>query len=394
MYIKRLLIDELRNLKQVSLDDFGTLNFFVGDNGAGKTSLLEAISIVSQGRSFRNNKVQTIISQQEPALRVFLECKDDHDNSYKLGIERDRKNQYAIRINGANAQTLAELTAILPVVVLDATAFDLLDGAPSIRRKFLDWGVFHVEHGFFEEWRSYNRALKQRNALLRNQDRNYQAYIHWDQSLVQHAIAIENYRLNYLEKFQKHLGHTLNALGAELEHTIFYKNGWNIERLDIDTIDEDKPVASADVLMDKLKEQFGRDLKYQTTHIGPHKADIQLRLQNNDVKDIYSRGQKKILVAAMKLAQAKTVKMSQSHKSPVLLLDDLPSELDDQHLALFLNYVCQEGYQCFITAVDDRIYKNKDRVKARMFHVERGKITPITNVSRGTISDEIIPTNH
>jgi DNA replication and repair protein RecF len=389
MFIKRLQIEELRNLKHVALDNLEVLNFFVGANGAGKTSLLEAISIVSQGRSFRNNKVQTVINQQESVLRVFIECSDEANTSHKLGIERDRKNQYVIRIDGANVQTLAQLSAILPVVVLDSTSFDLLDGSPSIRRRFIDWGVFHVEHGFYENWRSFNRALKQRNALLRAQVRDYTAYLPWDVELTFHAVAIEKHRLQFLDAYRPHLQSTLEALGAELDQEVFYKNGWTTDKIHLGET-ETLPAgalhetSTAEQLLGLLQSQFERDLKYQLTHLGPHKADIEMRRQRNDVKDIYSRGQKKVLVAAMKLAQAKTVKASNSHKSPVLLLDDLQSELDDFHLEKFLDYVKDEGYQCFITAVDDRIYKNNAHVKARMFHVERGKITPMIDVSRGT----------
>lgn len=388
MQIKRLLVEEIRNLKQVELEDLEVLNFFVGPNGAGKTSLLEAISIASQGRSFRNNKVQTVINQQESVLRVFIECIDEAGVHHKLGIERDRKSQYIIRIDGANAQTLAELSAILPVVVLDSCSFDLLDGPPSIRRKFIDWGVFHVEHGFYENWKAFNRALTQRNALLRAQVQDYKAYEPWDIELVNHAIEIERYRLHFLNAFHPHLHATLDALGAESGQRVYYKNGWNIDRIDMndgcDFPEAGSPPATASHLLSLLQLQFSRDLKFQATHIGPHKADMQLRLHRHDVKDIYSRGQKKALVAAMKLAQAKTVKASGNHKSPVLLLDDLPSELDDEHLQRFLQYVINEGYQCFITSVDDRIYKSNACLKARMFHVERGKITPIMDVSRGT----------
>ena len=378
MHINRVLIENLRNLKEVSVDDLAMLNFFIGPNGAGKTSLLEAVSLISQGRSFRNNKVQTVINQDETGLRVFLECTDDNDNTHKLGIQRDRKSQYLVRIDGATAATLAELSIILPTVVLDANAFDLLDGPSSIRRKFIDWGVFHVEHGFYDKWKAFNRILKQRNSLLRSKVTDYIMYEPWDMELVSLAIEIENYRLAFLNKYHAILLSTISILDEQLTtNTIFYKNGWGIERLDFQDIitEERKPLLAVD-LLSALKEQFARDCKYQRTHIGPHKADIQIRVNKNDVKDIYSRGQKKTLVAAMKLAQAKVVKSS-TYKRPVLLLDDLPSELDNEHLDRFLQYVVSEEYQCFITAVDDRIFKNNSYVKARMFHVERGKITPV-----------------
>jgi DNA replication and repair protein RecF len=386
MFIKRLLINELRNLKEISINDLGQLNYFIGPNGSGKTSLLEAIAIASQGRSFRSHKVQTVINQDHSALQVFVECEAPHGQTHKLGIERDRKNQYSIRIDGASAYTLAELSTILPVVVLDASAFDLLDGPGSLRRQFIDWGVFHVEHGFYAEWKAFNRILLQRNALLKAQVADYSLYHSWDAALVDHAMNIERHRLAYLSAFQQQLAITLQAMNVDISPSIYYKNGWGLDRLDVLAGADYALQLDAGQLMQALQAQFPRDIRYQTTHIGPHRADMQLRIDANDVKDIYSRGQKKMLVSAMKLAQAQTLKHSDGGKLPILLLDDLPSELDDQHLASFLRFVGNETYQCFITAVDDRAYRINAHLKARMFHVERGKISPMTDVSRGTLA--------
>ena len=146
MFIRRLLIEHVRNLQQVSLNELAQINFFIGENGSGKTSLLESIAIASQGRSFRHHKIQTVIQTEQAALQVFAECEADSGNVHKLGVRRDKHNDYQIRIDGSNASSLAELSTILPTLVLDASAFDLLDGAPSERCKFIDWGVFHVEH--------------------------------------------------------------------------------------------------------------------------------------------------------------------------------------------------------------------------------------------------------
>ena len=375
MFIEKINIENIRNLESISLKELATLNFLVGPNGSGKTSILESISIASQGRSFRNNKVQTVINQEQSALSVFLECKDNTEKAHKIGIHRDRKNNYKVRIDGGNAATLAELSSTLPTVSLDATAFELLDGSSSIRRKFVDWGVFHVEHSFYERWKIYNKALKQRNTLLKSGQNDYLLYEPWDKELVNSAIELERLRLSYLKTFKTIFIETLSFLDSSLtSDSIYYKNGWGLEKIefkDLDNIDGLLPEEST--LREALKSQFERDCKYQRTHIGAHRADILLKSGRNDVRDIYSRGQKKTIVAALKLAQAKVVK-NQTKKLPVLLLDDLPSELDDQHLSRFLEFVVQESYQAFITAVDDRIFVNNNYVNARMFHVERGKI--------------------
>ena len=158
------------------------------------------------------------------------------------------------------------------------------------------------------------------------------------------------------------------------ENSIFYKNGWGNHKVEFNELSSSaEQLPEKNQLLDLLKQQFQKDCKYQRTHIGPHRADLQIRIGRHDVKDLYSRGQKKTTVAAMKLAQAKVVK-NISNKQPILLLDDLPSELDDVHLARFIQYIVGEGYQSFITSVDERIYRNNSEVKARMFEVERGKI--------------------
>lgn len=377
MQIRRLLVEHLRNLEAVSLDELTTLNFFIGDNGAGKTSLLEAISIASQGRSFRHHKVNTVINQQQQQLSVFVECIDDGQNRHKIGIQRDKKNNYLVRIDGANASTLAQLSSILPVVVLDATSFELLDGSSSVRRKFIDWGVFHVEHGFYDKWKNLNRLLKQRNSLLRAGVQDYEQIAPWDKELISLSVAIEEDRRSYLLKFQQALNASNQALDEKLSnYKVSYRNGWGIEKLDFANIQEHihEPL-DADELARLLQSSFERDCRYHRTHVGPHRADMQIRVGLQSAKDIYSRGQKKTLVAAMKLAQADVVAFSTGKKA-VLLLDDLPSELDDQHLARFIEYIQQQGYQSFITAVDDRIYTKNRHAKARMFHLERGRITP------------------
>ena len=376
MHINRVLIENIRNLDQVSLDELSMLNFFIGPNGAGKTSLLEAISLVSQGRSFRNAKIQTVINQHKQELSVFIDCTDDNGYRHKLGISRDKKSLYQVRVDGVNVSTLAELSMIFPTLVLDAHAFDLLDGPSSVRRKFIDWGVIHVEHGFYQVWKSFNRVLKQRNSLLRLKKSDYTLFEPWDIELVRLSEQIERCRLNFIMQFHEHLLKTIDLLDAELAaNTIYYINGWGIDKLDVrHDADSASHTIDSDQLLEALKAQFPKDCKYQRTHIGPHRADILIRCDRQDVKDIYSRGQKKTLVAAMKLAQAEVVN-AVTHKKPVLLLDDLPSELDDSHLQRFLDHVAKDEYQCFITAVDQRIFNHNRARNARMFHVERGKIT-------------------
>lgn len=378
MFINRLLVERVRNLDSVSLNDFALLNVFIGPNGAGKTSLLEALAIVSLGRSFRSTKIQPVIQRDQPSLRVFVECVSDNGQKHRLGIERDRQNSYRVRIDGAASDSLARLSSCLPVLVLDASAFDLLDGPPAQRCRFIDWGVFHVEHRFYQCWRDYRRILKQRNSLLRQKVGDYAFYEPWDKELCRLAVEIEHYRLHFLLEYQPVLNLVIAELDSDLsEQCIHYRNGWQKDKIAFDELEQAlQSLPDVDKLHDLLKSSFDRDCKYQRTHLGPQRADMQIRTYKQDVRDVYSRGQKKTLVAAMKLSQAKLLNEIRD-KRPVLLLDDLPAELDDAHLQRFIAFVSKERLQCFISSIDDRLGIDENQENSRMFHVEHGRIRPV-----------------
>lgn len=381
MFINTLTIEGVRNLDSCTLNAFKQLNFFFGDNGAGKTSCLEAIAIASVGRSFRHNKIDAVINANADALSVFLQCQDSQNQAYKIGIRRDKQKRYLVRINGETAKSLARLSYILPTVVLDSTAFQLLDGSPSERRQFIDWGVFHVEHQFYQHWVVIQRLLKQRNALLRQKQSQYSLYKAWDASLAEHSTKLELLRVKFLQRFQQVFVECLTELDDSLlDHHIYYKNGWSNKKIDFQQLTNNTNIESlcptAAEIKELLHQNFEKDLLYKRCNIGPHRADMQIKADKFMVKDVYSRGQKKTIVAAMKLAQAKIVSR-ETMKQPILLLDDLPSELDENHLKRFLQHIAKAQYQSFITAVDKRSFSDISHENSQMFHVEHGRIRAV-----------------
>mgnify|MGYP000735954327 FL=1 len=168
MLIRQITIENLRNLSSVAIEPHERLNFLFGDNGAGKTSVLEAITTLSRGRSFRTPQASELTGPDEPVFRVFAEIEDDQGQRHRAGLERSARH-WRGRLDGADLRQLSQLTRILPTVLMEPDSHLLVSGAPEVRRRYLDWGVFHVEHGFLETWRAYARALKQRNSALRHQ---------------------------------------------------------------------------------------------------------------------------------------------------------------------------------------------------------------------------------
>ena len=377
MYIHKLQIKHVRNLANISISDLALTNLFVGDNGAGKSSVLEAIHIASVGRSFRHQQIKPVLQLDQNFLRVYLECIDDGDYAHKVGIERNHKNDYKVRIDGEKVSNLAALSLLLPCIVIDANSFNLLDGSASERRKFLDWGVFHVEHGFHLHWRNYSKVLKHRGVLLRSPKTNYAELKIWDLQLVEHAAYIEEARRKHLQQFYPIFLDILAQFDSSLSQSLGlkYKNGWG-DTLAIDTLPVFSHNETKARMLEQLEANFIRDKKYQRTLEGSHRADILLTQQKLLAKDVYSRGQKKTLVAALQLSQAKMLAQL-SERKPVVLLDDMPSELDKEHLKAFFSYLEQCDYQQFITAVDRQAFSDIPLKELKMFHVEQGEIKPI-----------------
>jgi len=374
MHINKLSIENVRNIKHISIPNCDSINVFVGDNGAGKTSILEALYIASIGRSFRHQQIKPMLNKEAHFLRVFLECTDDKGLPHKVGIERNHKNDYQIKIDGQKVTSLAQLSLLLPLIVIDSTSFTLLDGSSSERRKFLDWGVFHVEHQFYSNWRHYSKILKQRNVLLRQKPSSYQVLKPWDSQFADYAVTVERSRLSYLANFSQAFTDVLEELDPALaaDTSLLYKNGWGA-KFNISDKNEQITELNKEKVLQCLQDNFNKDCKYQRTVDGSHRADMQLFTHKQLIKDCYSRGQKKTVVSALKLAQAKLV-ADISNKQPVILLDDMPSELDKNHLRNFFSYLSSMHYQLFITAVDQASFDGVSLEASSMFHVEHGEI--------------------
>ena len=165
MSLAELRIENLRCIESAALEFSPELNLIAGENGAGKTSILEAIFLLGRGRSFRTRSTERLIRHHQPKLTVF--GRTDDSPPKRAGVEVAADGGTRARIDGANALSLLELTGVLPVQAIDPEIHKLVDQGPERRRRWLDWLVFHVEPTFGLHWARYNRALKQRNAALR-----------------------------------------------------------------------------------------------------------------------------------------------------------------------------------------------------------------------------------
>jgi len=356
MLIRRLQLQSFRCFDSVEIDLRQGFNLLTGDNGSGKTSVLEALHLLAHGRSFRGRVRDGLIRQGEPALSAYAEW-EVAGATHRAGL-RHAGGSWEARLDGEDVRQLGQLCEALAVITFEPGSHALVDGSSEGRRRYLDWGLFHVEHGFMPQWRRYARALKQRNALLR-QSGGYAQLDAWEQELAQSGEQLTQLREAYVAGLQPRLSRLLPELlpaAGDVELTLH--PGWKRQEL-----------ALADALL--LSRE--RDLALGYTSMGPHRADLRISLRDLPGRDGLSRGQTKQLALALLLGQAGHLADLLGYW-PVLQLDDLGSELDRHHQRRLLEVLVNSAAQILVTGTEMPPGLAEAGIEAAMFHVEHGRI--------------------
>jgi DNA replication and repair protein RecF len=328
--LSRLQVTDFRCLQSAELFLDRHFTLISGANASGKTSLLEAIYVLGRGRSFRTRRLEHLIRNGTERFVVFGEV-ETSIRRVPMGVEGSRKGIRA-QIDGDKPSSLAELALFLPVQIIDPEVHRLIEEGPSRRRRFLDWGVFHVEQSFVGHWQRYQQVLKQRNAALKSKQPRSVVSV-WDGDLVRSGELLGAARARYVALLVPHaLAIARNLLGMEL--SLSYRNGWL----------KDHSMAEA------LAQSWSHDQESGATQVGPHRAELGIRLDGVAVKDRISRGQQKLLAAALLIAQIKLFPAGGSVQ-PSLLLDDPAAELDDERLAGLILEVSGQSAQLIVTTL-------------------------------------------
>lgn len=361
MTLKRIAIHNLRNLLDVDISPSPRVNLLFGENGSGKTSVLEAIYVLGVGRSFRSHKHKPLINHQHQSFTVFGKVISDGAD-VPVGVKRDANGEASFKANGAMAPSAAALAHYLPLQVINADTFLLLEGSPKVRRQFMDWLVFHVEPTFFQLWKDVQRCLKHRNSLLRHARIDSFELATWDQELVQLTERMHLLRVSCMDRFNASFFPLLEEFIPLEGLALDYFRGWHEERNFADVLNAD----------------FERDHRQGYTHAGSHRADLKITLNGRDAADILSRGQQKVLVCALKIAQGYVFSRI-TGRNCIYLVDDLPAELDENHRALLIHWLDAMKTQVFITGVESgtllEAWQDKADIESKLFHVEQGRVT-------------------
>lgn len=349
-----------RNLASVKLAPVSQgINFFYGENGSGKTSFLESIYFLSRGRSFRSSNINHFVLKSAEKLSIFVQLLLFEKHSISLGLERKIDEESIAYVGDKKAKSRSELLQRLPIQLINSHSHSLVDSSPAFRRKYIDWGAFYLINNFMPTWQRYTRALQQRNAALSAKVSAKELQV-WTQELLESANLLHQLRMEYINSLLPRLSSVIEQIFTISQVELDYFPGW----------------AQGSNYQEILANNFERDFQLGYTQSGPHKADLKIKINRTGAKDTLSRGQQKLFVCAMIVAQGELLNQV-TNRRPIYLIDDLPAELDTHNRRKLIALIAKQNAQIFLTSCDREIVNDltRENVPIKMFHVEHGGIT-------------------
>jgi DNA replication and repair protein RecF len=348
MILERVWLKSLRNFDELQWSLHPRCNVVVGDNGSGKTTFLESIYLLSRGQSFRTRSSSPLIQFNQSQLMIHARTADEE----RLYLEKNWKGQTKLLLNEKRCQRFSDITKILPCQLFHQDLFQIIDASSQIRRRLLDWGLFYHHPDYAKIYRDFKKVLLQRNYMLKQKASHHELQA-WMKPFVDLSEQIDEYRQVYVKNLYQALQQELTHFSIDFSCQLKYNSGW------------DKQHGLEFI----LKEQEAYDRKLGFTHSGPHHADLCFLSVQGKGKTEWSRGQQKLILILLKIAQIKLL------AQPCLFLfDDLAAELDKKRLHQLYQEIRKLSGQTIFTALDDSAKDLEVFADSRWFYLEDGKL--------------------
>lgn len=357
MALIKLCIKDLRNIQSAEIYPSLSTNIIVGANASGKSSLLEAIHLLLVGKSFRTTRPEQIIrNNQESFLITSLLGSHDSPIKNSLGVRRDKK-QTIIKFSGQRIKTAADLAKLQPVVVITPETQNLVLGGSAKRRTLIDWLLFHVEQSYFSIWSGYHNILKQRNRLLKKNIPGEELYA-WEAQLITSGEALDKKRQSIILKLLNKLQAIISDY-MDLPIRINYQRGWD-----------------EGTLQNCIDRSRNRDRALGYTTKGPHRADLNIQINNQNASQVLSRGQTKFLSILIETARSALLQEI-TGKKIIVLVDDMAAELDLEKRIRFTQVLFSLKTQLFVTTTERAMLPEILLKDSKVFHVEQGSLQEV-----------------
>ena len=357
MYIEWLQIQNVRNLTNIRIHPAAQLNVLTGPNASGKTSVLEALYLLSRARSFRTARINEVIQYDKQSLLVTAGLRYPRSNLVHTGIEKG-SGRTVIHFNGENIKKISDQARNLPLILLAPDSQNLVLGTPKQRRHWLDWAMFHVEPAYLEDWRDYHKALRQRNSLLKEPGKKSDSLAGWEQAMTDTANRITGQRQRFIETIASNLASAVAGIFPFKIHINLYR-GWPGEQC----------------LSACLQDHREADRSIGYTRYGIHSSDVCFYANERPLSAFGSRGQIKLFLTLLLVSQAKSIETITGNR-PLYLLDDYRAELDHNAGGLVMDMMREQQAQVFFTTTD---IDGRDSISdgTKMFHVEHGELVKV-----------------
>ncbi|MDE6026133.1 MAG: DNA replication/repair protein RecF [Lachnospiraceae bacterium] len=357
MFIDKLAINNFRNYEEENIHFSDGINILYGDNAQGKTNILEAIYMIATTKSHRGNKDKEIIQfgYDEAHIRADI---NKNDISHRVDMHLRKSKSKGVAVDLIPLKKSAQLFGLVNIVLFSPEDLSIIKNSPSERRRFIDMELCQLNKIYYSDLSGYNKILNQRNNLLKQiafDGKSKDTLDVWDEQLVKYGIKVISVRNNFIELINEIIKQIHSSLTSEKEEikVIYEKN-----------VDEND-------YLEELRDKRFVDLKYQTTSVGPHRDDISFMVNDIDVKKYGSQGQQRTVALSLKLAEIELVRKT-IKDNPILLLDDVMSELDSTRRDALLSYISDIQTIITCTGYDDFI---KERLNIdKIYKVTGGKI--------------------
>lgn len=370
MLLQALRLQRFRNIELAQIEPHPRFNIFWGANGQGKTNLLEAIYLLSAIKSFRPQTNSALV--QHGCENAVLEGRVDRGGYQRIVRLDIGQRSKKVTLNNSPVRNLSDFFGTVNVVIFGPEDIQILKGSPSERRRFIDRAIFNAHPAYSVEMQNYEDVLKQRNAMLKDPGHDRALRSIYDEQLIQYGADVIERRLDFIEHFKPVLQASFASIFDEsFEADVFYE----FHRADeFDFAPDQSRVEIERTLERALEQTAGEERERGYTVVGPHRDDLSTVLNGHDVKTFASQGQHRAFVLAMKIAEIRYLE-ERYRFAPILLLDDVSSELDRERNRYLFDYLRTrtEG-QVFITTTHrDYILLDLDVAE---FKVESGSVTP------------------